>query len=366
MKTIETQLKDVFSHPTAPYREGWVLSYLKIELKRLKIPFFQDQWGNILAGVKNKNLLKKSKRLALIAHTDHPGFHIISGISKNIYKAQWHGGHPPKVKGAKAAIYHPHLFNIKTRGIFLTNIDKKGFFKIKVLNPQFSVTKQCFGAFDFPAFSKKKTRITTRVADDLAGVTIILSVIERLTPKLRKHFLGIFTTAEETGFKGTMGLLYSGILGSHNTAISLEASKQIPDAIIGKGPVIRLGDRRSLFSQKVIGQIDEAANMLKNKVMFQRRIMNGGTCEATPFNMLGVACGGMAVPLGNYHNQKPNGKPGPEIIDLKDVENAVKILLQVYKNKTLKTDATQIFLKKLKTEFANSKKYFKEKIHYAY
>ncbi|MBK9294059.1 MAG: hypothetical protein IPM57_06375 [Oligoflexia bacterium] len=364
MKSVETQLKDVFSNPTAPYREGWVLNYIKSELKRLKYPYFQDNWGNIIAGSSQIKTLKLSKRIALVAHTDHPGFHILKQLNKDTFLVKWHGGYPPRVKGSSLAIYNPQFKNKISKAKALTNIDKKGYLKIKIIKSNFKISTQCFGAFDFKDYIKIKNLIKTRVADDLAGVTIILSTLERLNIKQRENFLGIFTTAEETGFKGALGLLYNKTLGLKNMAISLEASRQMKDALIGKGPVIRLGDRKSIFNFRVINKIDASALSLKNKIKYQRRIMSGGTCEATAFNMLGINCGGMAVPLGNYHNQRKNGKPGPEIINLKDVENAVKILVRLYAFEAKGSDPTEKFIKHLKNEFNKSKKYFNKRIKY--
>jgi endoglucanase len=54
---------------------------------------------------------------------------------------------------------------------------------------------------------------------------------------------------------------------------------------------------------------------------FQRRLMSGGTCEATPLNLYGYRTSAMAVPLVNYHNQGSHG-PAPEMISLRDTEMA--------------------------------------------
>src|SRR6185312_2350719 len=102
-KSVKKQLIEVFSNPTAPYREGWVQEYVKKELVRLRVPHFQDRWGNIFAGVSSKASLKTSQRTALVAHTDHPGFHIIKKLRPHTFAAKWFGGHPPKMKNSKVA-----------------------------------------------------------------------------------------------------------------------------------------------------------------------------------------------------------------------------------------------------------------------
>ena len=44
----------------------------------------------------------------------------------------------------------------------------------------------------------------------------------------------------------------------------------------------------------------------------QRKLMDGGTCEATAFMAMGVEATGVCVPLAGYHNQPDDPSvPGP-------------------------------------------------------
>jgi endoglucanase len=363
-------MKGVLSCPTAPFRENWVLGFVEKELTQMKVPYFRDDLGNIIAGVKNKKALKKSSRVALLAHTDHPGFHILKAAGTKVFLAQWFGGHPPKTKNASVAIYNPKIPNQKASGKIISAKffgKSKNLFKIKIVSSPFEISKECFGAFAYPGFSLRKKRIFTRAADDLAGVTIILGTLKGLSKNQRRQALGIFTRAEEVGFRGTLGIIYNNILGKQNSVISLEASRQLPGARIGLGPVIRLGDKRTLFDSTVTAILDSAAETLtKNKKSFkvQRRIMNGGTCEATPFNLHHIKSAGLAVPLGNYHNQRGTGHPGPEYVDFRDVQGAVDLCIEFYKQRSKKIDPIKDFLGKMKKGYNSDKKYFREKIRF--
>jgi putative aminopeptidase FrvX len=367
MKTIENLTREVMSCPTAPYREGWVLNYIKAELARLNVPYFCDSWGNVIAGCSTKNELKKSQKIALIAHTDHPGFHLQKKIKENLWLARWYGGCPPKIRKARVLIHFPDNPRVTVKGqIENAKLNKDKTFNVKILKPQKQVTnlhKNCFGAFDYPGFIKKGHRIHTRVADDLTGVIIILATFARLSKKERQSMIGIFTRAEETGFRGALGFLYSKILGPQNRAISLEASRQLEGARLGKGPVIRLGDRKSLFDSSITSELDVAAAKLK-KNKFQRRIMNGGTCEATAFNFHGIKCGGVALPLGNYHNERVGGKPGPEIIDMRDLKAACLLCVEFYKNRAKNVDPVGQFINHLRVEFKKDQKLLKYNIQF--
>lgn len=374
MKIIDGDLKKivegVFNQPTAPFREEWVLRHVKSQLEKLKMPYATDKWGNIYAGVSKVSKLKSTNRLALVAHTDHPGFHLIKTLKKTntseTWQAKWFGGFPPKPKDSKVAIYHPkHPGLVSVGKIISTKIPPKDrLFEIKVDSKamKFSLKKSCFGAFNFPGFQLKGTRINTRCADDLAGVSIILGTISKLSKKERKNFLGIFTRSEEVGFVGAMALLEGRILGPKNSVISLEASKQLPQARIGKGPVIRLGDRSTLFSSGVTKRLDMAANKLalaSKSFCTQRRILPGGSCEATAFNLYKIPAGGLALPLGNYHNQKSDGTPGPEIIDIRDYQRAVHLCVRVYQDMTRQKEPMEVMMKNLKKNFKNYSKFYK-------
>jgi putative aminopeptidase FrvX len=227
------------------------------------------------------------------------------------------------------------------------------------------IDDQCFGTFAFPDFKMKRSLIFARAADDLAGVVAILATFERLNTSQRKNMLAVFTRAEETGFRGALGFLYSQILGAKNMAISLEASRALEGAEISQGPVIRLGDRRSLFNSDVVSRLDFAAESLKKRgKKIQRRIMDGGVCEGTAFNFLGIKCGGLAIPLGNYHNQKPSGKPGPEFVCLNDLITEVDLCVEFYKNCEKKINPVKKYLTELEAGFKKDSSLLKRKISF--
>ena len=92
--------------------------------------------------------------------------------------------------------------------------------------------------------------------------------------------------------------------------------------------------------------------------------MNGGTCEATPFNLHQIKAAGLAVPLGNYHNQRPDGKPGPEYINLKDVESAVLLCVEFFKRMENGKDPMKEYVIQLSKEFRRDAKLLKQKISF--
>jgi len=108
----------------------------------------------------------------------------------------------------------------------------------------------------------------------------------------------------------------------------LECSRAMPGAESGLGPVIRVGDRMSVFDPRLAAACEESARELQKSqpgVRFQRRLMDGGACEATAFAAAGYRSLCLALPLGNYHNAGPTGVE-PEFIAEGDFLDCVALL----------------------------------------
>ena len=89
----------------------------------------------------------------------------------------------------------------------------------------------------------------TKAADDLVGSFAIISLAIDFAAKARKGtfpFLGILTRAEEVGWIGAIAHLdlnWTAAAKRPVVYVSLETSRQLPGAMIGQGPIVRLGDR---------------------------------------------------------------------------------------------------------------------------
>ncbi len=349
-------ISEVFNQPTAPFKELHVLKKLEEILRKQKIPYFIDPSGNIVAGVSSKKTLWKKPYFVFIAHTDHPGFHIVKSEKKNIYKALWYGGAPFKqMKGKRVRVYNAK--NTKSRTGTILNIDasiyKRTGMDMAIKIPGAPVEIGSFGSFFSPACQFSGNKVITRCADDLAGCVMALGALIDIK-KQKLPVIAIFTRAEEVGFVGCIGLLKSKVLNSkYARVISLEASKALPGAEIHKGPVVRLGDASTIFNARMNRFVTlSAQNLTKkdNSFKYQRRIMDGGSCEATAFDLYGFKTMGISVPLVNYHNQGKKG-PAPEIISVLDVENGRKLLVEIAKTHKTFENATRAAYDRLEAQF---------------
>ncbi|MFZ5594450.1 MAG: hypothetical protein ACOY4D_09385 [Pseudomonadota bacterium] len=339
-------LLDILAQPTAPFREEHVIATVSRALEESKVPFFADPMGNLVVGAgSRKEYLdlareKSAEPLRMfIAHMDHPGFHGVEWLAARRLKVRWHGGAPVKhLAGARVWLADGNgwagsglLANIKLTASKRTIASAE----VRLDTPLDLPAKTLYGGFQFRApVWRSGRRLYTKAADDLAGVFAIVATAQEFFRRRRTAkppFLGLLTRAEEVGFIGAIGHFELGWLDQSRgrrpaVCVSLEASRTLPGAVVGKGPVVRLGDRRTVFQPgglKVLA--DLAEQILPGR--HQRRIMDGGACEATAATVYGFDAIGLSVPLGNYHNQGFEGGPdcprsdgpAPEFVHLDDI-----------------------------------------------
>lgn len=351
-------LLQLLRQPTAPFREGHVVATVVRELAAAGVPCFEDPVGNLVVGAADRGaylaLLRQRTREPLrlyVAHMDHPGFHGSRWTAASRLQVTWHGGSPSRFLAgapvwvgdesgylADGALTHvklgPSRRAIATAEVTFSVADAARLNALKA--------RALYGGFRFraPVWRSGK-RLYTKAADDLVGVFCVCATAMALASGRRRGapppFIGLLTRAEEAGFIGAIGHLELGWLGRARrplVCISLEASRTLPGAVVGKGPVVRLGDRRTVFDPGGLEVLSAlAARLLPDA--HQRRVMDGGACEATAVTAYGLPAIGISVPLGNYHNEgfeggpdcpRPRG-PAPEFVHLDDIHGQLRLCL---------------------------------------
>jgi putative aminopeptidase FrvX len=158
--------------------------------------------------------------------------------------------------------------------------------------------------------------------DDLAQVSTVLALLRRLAlAKAKASVHAIFTRAEEVGFAGTFASLKSATPLATMPTLSLEMSKARGFAKIDGGPVVRVGDRLSIFDSRITHWLETAFRDLQIErpgALYQRLLMGGGTCEASVFQRAGMPTGALCIALNNYHNMGPGQAIRAESIALRD------------------------------------------------
>jgi len=372
----ELLLTHLLSQPTAPFRESHILRVAAEVLDAAGVPWFTDAVGNIVVGAHSRTDYRRCLKDAsareplrlFIAHMDHPGFHGVRWLSSKRFAVAWHGGSPTRgVNGARVWVADRNGYRVTGR-LARTDLAKTGW-SIKraevtldhPLEPRPSA-RDLFGGFGFKAPVWRSGKLLyTKAADDLVGVFAILSTAIDLFRRGKRGgppFMGLLTRGEEVGFVGAVSHFELGWLkNAHRSVIcvSLETSRTLAGAIVGKGPVVRLGDRRTVFDPDGLRVLSELAEeVLPGK--HQRRIMDGGACEATAATAYGIPAIGLSVPLGNYHNQNLEGGPqtrrhggaAPEFVDVRDIDGLLKLCRALMRPRLPWNDAWHEQRKRLK------------------
>ncbi|MDK3157943.1 M20/M25/M40 family metallo-hydrolase [Kamptonema cortianum] len=327
--------------PTAPYCEGRVMAWLEAWAGKLRggaaVGIQRDKHGNLLVRYRHP---EARQPVAFVAHTDHPGFEITGWESAQMARATFHGGVAREYfkRGTKVALFDGDGQRVAAAQIARVGdwAVKEIFLKVAGGKPGASKKaidqkKAVFGMWDIPPFQRRGNLLRARVCDDLMGVAAICAGIEQMVrDEARADVTGIFTRAEEVGFIGAQALLQGKLLPRKTIVISVENSKALAHARTGDGPVVRVGDRSSIFDPGVTAGLCAAAEQIARvdgKFRFQRRLMDGGSCEGTVFRLAGYRTGAICLPMGNYHNMAKRGKIGPESVDFRDWAGLVRLIV---------------------------------------
>lgn len=276
-------IRSILGQPTAPFHEDAVRGEILQQLAKCPHARVElDPNGNIITQYGRGS---GTPQFALVAHMDHPGF----------VGSEFLGWVPERYRAKKPP----------TRD---------------------------FGAFamwDLPACELRDGRIHSRACDDLVGCAVIVATLQELEQTgTEANLLALFTRAEEVGFVGAIEVARARRVPHDVTIISLECSSDKGGmATIGEGAVLRVGDRTSIFDPSTTAMLGELAK--RAEIPVQRKLMSGGTCEATAFRLFEYRCGALCVPMGNYHNCGPDERIEPEYVSFDDVCALVRLCTAV-------------------------------------
>jgi len=329
---------DLMSLPTAPFVEYYVRQYIfNFCQNRPRVKIREDRAGNILVHYQHP-AAKLQRPVCLCAHTDHPGFRAARMSGQGLLKAKWYGGVPPEYfPKAKVKFFSDDQWIYGQLGRLEIKNPKQQYpqkkvqaVEVEILRPKKARIKPGSpGMWNLPEPHIKGQRIYGLSCDDCAGVSAMLSCLDILVRSRKKteaYFL--FTRAEEVGFVGAIAACENRTIPKKCLVVAIETSSVIPGVEMGNGPILRVGDKSSIFAPDLTawcrGVADELAQKDK-KFIYQRKLMDGGSCESTAYCQLGYDATGICLALGNYHNcDRTKKKLALEFIHLEDQANMIK------------------------------------------
>ncbi|MEE9211748.1 MAG: M20/M25/M40 family metallo-hydrolase [Phycisphaeraceae bacterium] len=335
----ENWLRQLTAVPTAAGCEGRVVAWVEQwARRRASVVLRRDRFGNVALRRRGAG---SRKPIIFAAHMDHPAFVVTQVVSSRQVTAEFRGGvRDGYFVGAAVRLHHAARPTACGLVQDVAAASRR--------RPDRRVTvrfgRQVVAAvgdvltWDTGAVRVKRDRLYAPACDDLAGVAAALAGFDALGRKRQRKSADVrvlLTRAEEVGFVGAIAACGSGIIPRASRIITLESSKSFDDSPIGGGPIVRVGDRTSTFDPDLTYRISRIAQRLAAadpSFRWQRKLMPGGTCEASAYQSFGYAAACLCLPLGNYHNMNEDAggeRIVAEMISLSDYRGLVRLLVAV-------------------------------------
>lgn len=312
----------------------WVHAWVE---RRDDLKLATDAAGNLMLTVKGRK--SKTPPVIATAHMDHPGF-VVESVGGRDVTAGFRGGVlADYFEGAAVEFFDVRDGRHPGKVVEYDAAAKKAI--VQLQSPTSVLGLGSVGRWRFapPKLGVKRGLLHAPACDDLAGVAAALTALDlaRKKPELR-HFGVLLTRAEEEGMLGAIAAARDGTCPEGSRLLSIEASRSFADSPLGDGPIVRVGDLSSVFDSDLTNRV--AAVARESKLAHQRKLMAGGSCEATAFGAYGLSATGLCLALGNYHNMADidgvqagtaNAVVAPEIISLDDFDGLVNLMLAAAK-----------------------------------
>ncbi|MGE5223959.1 MAG: M42 family metallopeptidase [Omnitrophica WOR_2 bacterium] len=179
-------------------------------------------------------------------------------------------------------------------------------------------------AFDRP-FTVLGDRLVSKAMDDRIGCAVLVETLRRLKDIPHRLYF-VFSTQEEVGLRGATAAAF-GVDPDIGLAIDVTGTGDTPknkrmEVALGKGPAVKVRDGGMLADPRVVDWMVGAAETAG--LPYQLEILLGGTTDARAIQLTraGVPAGCLSIPCRYVHSPS-------EMVDYNDVENAVRLLLEL-------------------------------------
>ena len=347
----------LFSNPTAPFHEERVAQFIREFAIARGLRVRSDKFGNMIVSYRRG---RGHRPVAFVAHMDHPGFEVVEDAAGGFVMTRFLGCVPREYfrPGGRVRLFGAEGEQRATIWS-VPDVDWKKE-KLVRLRLKGAIRRGDFGMWDLAPVKTNHRLIWSRACDDLAGCLVLLAMLDGLVQaRVPATAYAVFTRAEEVGFHGALGLMKSRLIPRSAVVISVESSKELPHAPMGQGPIIRVGDRATTFDPRVAMFLEEVAARVARtdrRFMFQRRLMDGGTCESTVFCHYGYRAGGVCLAMGNYHNLGPGEHIREEYVDVADVQKTTQFFIEVLRRSNDYGRSTRVLRQRLDALFERGRR----------
>ena len=195
------------------------------------------------------------------------------------------------------------------------------------------------------------TRVTGKAFDDRVGLAALIEAFRALDGEQEPTVYLVASTQEEVGPKGAR-VAAQWIQPSAAIAVDVTTANDVPEAPerervaqLGRGPVLKLADGYAasglIASRPLLGLLRETAE--KEGIPYQLSILPRGTTDASEIQLAGpgVPAAVVAIPTRYLHSPV-------ELLDLRDVEAAARLVAAATKRMTLQWYLDNLETKRLR------------------
>ncbi len=312
-------------------REAAVADLIESLLKDKVDSIRRDALGNLIC--EKKGAGPAGKRIMLSAHMDHIGF-IVTAIEKEGFlRVTPVGG----INMAVSRTRHVAFAN-GVQGVIVQQPVKEGetpamkhmFIDIGAADEAEALTMVELGDIAVYApdcFRLGQHRVAAPAMDDRVACALLVDVMQKLG-ETKDTVIAVFSTQEEVGCRGAKTAAYS---VEPDIGIALDVTghgdtpeTKLPAIKLGEGAAVKIMDRGSISNPQLVRDLLAAGE--RAGVKTQREVLPYGGTDASAMQQSrgGVIAGTISIPCRYVHS-------ACEVIDLRDVEAAVGLLLEYLK-----------------------------------
>lgn len=312
--------------PTAAGRESRVIAWIRRWVaERPSLELREDGAGNLV--VHRRGAPTAASPVFFTAHLDHPAFVVERVVASGTLELSFRGGVMDEYfREARVSVHDAR--GGRYGGLLGDKLnppaDGKGgpfpHYLAELDGSCESIATGDVATWELPAAEVIDGLVHTHACDDLAAAAAALAAMDVLISEPPKQDVRLlFTRAEEIGFIGAIASCRAGepTMPRGSRVLALENSRAFPESPIGGGPIVRVGDRLSVFTPSLTAAVAKRAEQVaggpstvtaSQKLSaapawkWQRKLMAGGACEASVFCHAGYEATCVCLALGNYHN----------------------------------------------------------------
>lgn len=298
--------------------------YIETEMKPYADEISRDVMGNLICVKKGNG----GKKIMLTAHMDQIGFVVTAIEANGFLRVTTLGGVNPKVTLASHVV-----LKSGAPGVLFQEKGSEGQLFIDAGASTREEAEKLAMIGDWAVvngvISDMGSRIAAPYLDDRSGCAVLMEVMKNLGDT-DNEVIAVFTTQEEVGLRGAQTAGYA-LDPDMAIALDVTVAGDIPRASetnsyvvtgLGRGAAVKIIDAGIVSHPAVVQALEEAA--AKAGVAWQREVLTGGATDAAVIHKVrgGVPSGAVSIPCRYVHAPC-------EMVDLRDMEGAVKILLNL-------------------------------------